>query len=121
LFPSAALTEPQTRSLQFTETIRVKVPNGGKQLRIWVPVPAQDAFQTTEILKVEAPFSYQETRDKDFKNRTLFFQSQSSSEPVQIRLTYRIVRKEQGAEPAQRGDPAVKNYLQPRGLEAPND
>lgn len=123
--------EAGVRSIEFTEKISVPVPKESKQVQIWIPIPSNDFYQQTEILSVESPYAYRITKEKEFGNHLLYFQSQPSlqDQSIEIKVLYKIVRKEQRAE-NENGNRApsdmqtafpISNYLKPRGLELMNE
>lgn len=116
--PGARLS-PLSRSLELTKTVRLIVPMGKKSLRLWIPRPPSDSFQTAELLEVDSPWPRQDDADPDFNNQILYFDSRS---PVpgaaEIRIKYRITRTEQ-TQPDPRGEPSL--FQRPRGLVVVND
>lgn len=111
------------RAFEFTEELILDVPEDAGSVRLWIPVPAQNANQSTEVLEVDAPFSYRMMMDEDFDNRMLYMEKESPfmNQRVQITIRYKIVRVAQnGAREAGGESPEVKEYLEPRGLEVIN-
>lgn len=121
---------PSARSVEFTEKVSIPLVKGDSHLRVWIPVPINDAYQKTEILHVESSYPYRMAEDKDFGNRVLYFEAEAPAKVrnIEIEVLYKINRKEQrgldGA-PHEAGaivQPAflVSAYLEPRGLEVIN-
>ncbi|OGS02927.1 MAG: hypothetical protein A3G41_01390, partial [Elusimicrobia bacterium RIFCSPLOWO2_12_FULL_59_9] len=116
--PGARLL-PLSRSLELTETVRLSVPLGKKSLRLWIPRPPSDSFQTAELLEVDSPWPRQDDADPDFNNQILYFDSRSPDPgAAEIRIKYRITRTEQ-TQPDPRGEPSL--FQTPRGLVIVND
>lgn len=109
------------RSLELTETIRLDIPRGKRSVKLWVPKPPSDPFQTAELLEVVSPWPYRTETDLDFGNPLLYFEP-TAAEPgeVEIRLRYRLTRKEQNRPEPQNG-PVSALFLKPRGLVVIND
>ncbi len=113
------------RSIEFMESISVPVPNGAKNLEIWIPVPVNDPYQHTEIVTIESPYPYRLTEDKEFGNHLLYFQPESrqKEQSINIKVLFKIVRKEQRAldltsgimESGHAASPSL--YMEARGLE----
>lgn len=135
---SLGASQPQSRprmlarSIEFTERITVPVPNGSKNLKIWIPVPTNDSYQYAEILNVESLYSYRITKDKDFRNHLLYIEPKLpiKDQNIKIKVLYKIVRKEQRVLDAMSNNEStdiqtpsflISDYLKPRGLEAINE
>ncbi len=117
------------RSIEFTENINVPVPKGSKNVQIWIPMPATDFFQRTELLTVKSSCSYRLVKDENFGNQLLYFERKSrvKESNIDIKVVYKIIRTEQ-SEIYPNHDTTttqtsflVSSYLQPRGLEIINE
>ncbi|MBI5624362.1 MAG: transglutaminase domain-containing protein [Elusimicrobia bacterium] len=107
---------PSVRSLELIETVRLDVPPGRRSAALWIPRPANDSFQTAELLEVASPWPPQAMADPDFGNALLYFEADSPSPgAVDIRLRYRITRKEQGREDT-REESVSPLFREPRGM-----
>lgn len=104
------------RSLELTETVRLSIPLGKRSARLWVPRLPNDSFQTAELLTVDSPWPHQVSADPDFSNSLLYFEP-GAVKPgvVEIRLKYRLTRKEQNR-PDPQGEPVSALFQKPRGL-----
>lgn len=118
------------RAIELTEKLKINLPESAKKVRIWIPVPADNDYQKTKLLKVESPFSYRKSEDSLFHNRLLYFDLKNLRKAgAEIQVTYQIVRKEERAlePPVQKtivkdSDPLpIEKYLEPRGLEIISD
>lgn len=103
------------RRLEVTESIRMELPHGSKEVRLWIPTPPTDPFQSAKIVGIEAPWPYQRTMDPRFRNQGLFLKARAPQPgPVAIRFRYEVSRREQaGAQTGAKPDETNKN---PRGL-----
>lgn len=111
---------PSSRSLELVETVRMDVPRG-KQVKLWIPRLPSDSFQTAELLGIDSPWPYRSDVDPDFGNPLLCFEPPSSpAGRVEIRLKYRLTRKEQSI-PDPIEEPRPSLHLKPRGLLVLND
>ena len=61
--PHAALTADSAR-FQVEHSIAVPVPEGAKEVRIWLPLPRIESEQDVADLKIDAPPGWRETKDK---------------------------------------------------------
>lgn len=112
---------PAARTLELTETVRLTLPAGKKSARLWVPRPPSDSFQIAELLEVDSPWPHRDSADSDFKNPLLYFETESAGAgTVEIKLRYRLTRKEQSG-PEPQAEPVPSIFLKPRGLVVVND
>ena len=119
LSASARQEEPKERTLEIVETVLIDIPAGLSELRLWVPRLPEDAFQSAELLEVEAPWPYQATREPEFGNPMLYFEiGGPASGEAQLRIKYRVRRLEQTV-PAK--DAVSVHHTQGRGLVVLND
>jgi transglutaminase-like putative cysteine protease len=101
--------------------VRLSLPPGKRSARLWVPRLPNDSFQTAELLEVESPWPHQVSEDPDFGNPLLFFEPEAPLKPglVEIRLKYRLLRKEQSRPDPQESVPAL--FQKSRGLVVVDD
>lgn len=92
---------PALRTFELTEAVRLRLPPGRRDARLWIPRLPSDPFQTAELVGVDSPWPHRESADSEFKNPLFYFESQSSGPgTVEIQLRYRVTRREQsGPEP----------------------
>lgn len=113
---SALFRDPSARSFAITETVRLRVPPGRRALQLWIPRLPSDAFQTAELVDVEAPWTHTIASDPDFGNPLLYLEAKAPEPgPVEIRLRYRVTRREQ-ARPERDTKPVSELFTKPRGL-----
>ena len=67
------------RSIEFNERIGISIPKGSSNVRVWIPIPVNDAFQLAELLSVESPYRYRITQEKDFGNRLIYLEPKSTA------------------------------------------
>ncbi|MFO7654213.1 MAG: transglutaminase-like domain-containing protein [Candidatus Krumholzibacteriia bacterium] len=98
----------------FEFTYRATLPPLDAPARMWLPLPETDAFQTVEILSIEAPGEQRMIRDRDPGNRVLFLElgPEDGGEVVEIR--YRVQRREVAAYEAAESSP--DRYLHPERM-----
>lgn len=85
--PSPPATLPDRR-VEVRYEVALRALPAGKQLRLWIPLPANDAHQRVEALAVDAPWPHRETREPRFGNRMLYFEA-NSGEGGEARVSVR--------------------------------
>jgi len=70
----------QTLSIKISESLKFSLPAKTCNLRIWIPLPSTDRYQSVKLLKIESPWSHKIIRDPDFNNKILFIDSNDSLE-----------------------------------------
>lgn len=59
-----------SRSFELTYVVHVPaLPAGAKQLRLWIPLPYHEKYQTIEHEKIESPVPYHIYSDSEYHNR----------------------------------------------------
>ncbi|MBI5624051.1 MAG: transglutaminase domain-containing protein [Elusimicrobia bacterium] len=116
----AGQREAPSRTIEFDETVRVSVPRGARELRLWIPKPPDSGPQTARLVRLEAPVPYAVTREPEFGNETIFLRAdRTAGRTLEVRLSYVIGRRPQGA---YRGRiPPTSREREPRGLLAVDD
>lgn len=113
-FPAQSRKQHE-RTLELVETVKVNVPDKVKEVKLWIPKPPSDSFQTVELLNINSAWSHELTKDSDFGNETLFLRAQSPKmHTAEVKLLYRITRQEQ--KPLKLLESASPLYLTPRSL-----
>src|SRR3972149_9842609 len=102
--------ENQMLTIKIMESLKLTLPNGTNQLRIWIPLPPTDDYQKVDSFRIESSLNYSVLKDPDFGNQTLFVdmnsstkeslhfaagQAQSEDGSFEIKWEYKIERKEQ--------------------------
>jgi len=88
---------PATRTFDFEYVARIPAadPGGGK-LRVWIPVPESDRYQSISRLRMESPAGYVLHRDPEYKNQYAYLElaEEGSKAPLVVRLKFRVARRE---------------------------
>src|SRR5258708_24869688 len=85
------------RNFEFTYLTRIPAsPAGAKSLRIWIPLPQSDPYQTISGLKIESPFPYANHRDPEYGNEYLYLQVPAASvnSLTELRMSFQVKRHE---------------------------
>lgn len=90
---------------------RVKLPRINGTARIWLPFPQTDAFQTVELISINAPKNYRILDETKYGNKILFFELAPEDSAKEIDIRYRVQRIEKSAYIARAED--MKSYLEP--------
>jgi transglutaminase-like putative cysteine protease len=122
---------PQTRVFEFTYRAQItQVPDGTKELRVWLPNPSTDAHQEIYDLQVSSPASAVAHKEARFGNSILFVSIRDPKPaPITIELKFKVRRSEYirkdfveyKAVSTGRLDPAVADFLKPDRLVPLND
>jgi hypothetical protein len=88
--------DPASRSFDFSYVIRVVPPQTTHTMRVWVPVPSSDQFQTISQMRVTAPARIRIQKDLKYGNRYACFSVDGSrfKTPFEIRLAFHVIRYE---------------------------
>lgn len=109
------------RTIRLVEVTRVNVASRAQVLRVWLPMLADDNFQKVQLVKLKALGPYRLTWDPQFGNRLTFLELKNlSPQAVEIRVHYRIQRREQRGAYAPDSSPTSLDR-QPQGLVAITD
>ena len=94
------------------------LPPGANQVRIWAPLPREDALQQAEITSLESPVPVRFTREGEFGNRMIYAQVDNpAGKPLRWKMTYSVVRRQQsGAIMDDSPDAPMQRYLAPDQL-----
>ena len=113
------------RQFEFTYQVKVPpVPAGSGPLRVWIPLPAEDGYQTISGLKIVSPAQYKIRRDPEYGNRYAYFDvdPKQAASGFEITMRFRVTRREHRvaltsapAKPAPAG-PLMNRFLQPDKL-----
>ena len=104
---------------EFEFLYEAKLPKIKESARMWIPLPATDAFQTVEVKSISAPGKQRILEDNDYANRVLFLmlEPQDSGKTVAIRFGVQRLEKAVYTERAS----APEDHLQPERLVPTND
>jgi transglutaminase-like putative cysteine protease len=125
LLPQA---KSDVRHFEFTYLVRVpKVPADAKTLRVWIPLPQSDPYQTISELKIQSPLPYTRHREPEYGNEYLHLETSAAKiqEPWEVQLRFHVARREHrvvlsgtASMPASGDDPPpeVARFLSPDRL-----
>ncbi|OGR49534.1 MAG: hypothetical protein A2X40_08520 [Elusimicrobia bacterium GWC2_65_9] len=117
---SGGAPPPRSRSIELNEAVKVAIPKGAREVRLWIPKPPSGGPQSTELLGVDSPLPYAVTSEPEFGNQTVFLRVRRPiGRTLEVRLRYRIARKLEEAFPDDKEPSAA--YRIPRGLLALDD
>jgi len=120
-----AQTNASVRDFQFTYVTRIPAsPTSAKSLRIWIPLPQSDPYQTISDVKIESPFPYAKHRDPEYGNEYLYLQVPAAqvSAAAEVRTSFQVTRHEHrvaldaqtvSAHSPELDPPALQRFLQP--------
>ena len=120
----AGTPEIHSRSFDFRYVVDVPAPpRGGHHLRLWIPLPYQDAYQVISDLRIQAPVRYSIRSEREFHDRYAYFNLGAAriKSPFQIEFSFHVERFEHrvalhpvASAPAL--TPAVERFLRPDRL-----
>jgi len=87
---------PPSRTFRFTYNFTVKdIPSGTKRVRVWIPVPQTDQYQTVRVLSVKAPVKTRMTQESEYGNRMMYAEIQNPvASKTEFTVEYKITRRE---------------------------
>lgn len=96
--PASPLTAaPRVLKTRFTYTATVpSAPPSTKSLRVWVPIPSDDALQAITDLEVTAPGPHQVNTEPEQGNRIVYAEADASSLPAVVTVTFAVERRTAG-------------------------
>lgn len=86
-----------SRSFEFASIIQVPaMPADSKELRLWIPLPYEETYQSISDLKIESPVSYHIEHEKQYGNRYayLIVNTAKNKNPFDIRVSFHVERFE---------------------------
>lgn len=125
-----AQSDTSVRRFDFTYSAKIpEVPTGAKTLRLWIPLPSTDEYQTIADLKVESPFPYTKHRETEYGNEYVYVElparAAAAATASQIRVRFQVTRrehrvpldaKERIADPPAPRSAELQRFLQPDRL-----
>jgi transglutaminase-like putative cysteine protease len=91
--PAAAQRTRQFH-VRYSATI-TDIPAQSKSLRIWMPYPESDAWQTISNLSVQAPYQHSVRHDAEYGNGILYLEADSPApESVTVDVDFDVERRE---------------------------
>jgi transglutaminase-like putative cysteine protease len=90
------------------------LPKMAEPARMWLPLPANDTFQTVAIKSIDAPGQRRILEDQEFGNRVLFLELEPADSGKTVEIHFEVSRLEKAVYESQTSDP--ENYLTPEQL-----
>jgi transglutaminase-like putative cysteine protease len=128
-FAARSQTNTPVRKFEFAYVTKIPVsPAGAESLKIWIPLPQSDAYQSIHGLKIESPYPYAKHRDPEYGNEFLYLQAPAGplSAPQEVRMSFQATRLEHRVDfsahlanvpsagaPTGANPPDLQRYLQP--------
>jgi transglutaminase-like putative cysteine protease len=121
-------TSDQTpsRNFDFRYVVQVPAPPADNhELRLWVPLPYEDPYQSISGLRIEAPVPHETRHEPEYGNRYAYFVFDAAhlKDPFDIEVTFHVSRLEHRVPlrpaadpPSESGSPEVAHFLQPDRL-----
>ena len=93
---AAASTEPHERSFQIRYRAAITgVPAAAKTVRVWLPAPQSDAWQTVSNVSIESPYPHSLKREAEYGNEILSFEGPPpAGGSLDIVMTFDVARRE---------------------------
>ena len=82
--------------------------------RMWLPLPATDAFQKVQMTTVSAPGKHRVLKEREHDNTILFFELGPEDSEKSVHIRYHVQRLEKAAYLSK--DPDLKKYLKEESL-----
>lgn len=98
---------------------RATLPKLPSPSRMWLPLPATDAFQTVEVKSIRAPGKQTLLEERRFANRVLFLELGPEDSRKTVEIVYQVRRLEKAVHAEEAGDP--RQYLDPERLVPANE
>jgi transglutaminase-like putative cysteine protease len=123
--PTAPLaSSPSSISFDLSYVVRVEPPAGSRKVRVWIPLPSSDQYQTISQLQLKGPMKVQLHKEPRYGDRYGYFDVDSTRVKTgfEIRLAFHVVRYERRSALAATSDSAkplpkdVVPFLQADGL-----
>jgi len=119
--PAAAeTTQPHQRQFQIRYAATVaELPADGKSVRIWLPYPQSDTWQTIDNFSVEAPYPHTMQKDPEYGNSILYLEGpRPAGGSVSVTMTFDVTRREYVNRPdGPRAADAGSDHEDPKVLE----
>src|SRR5262249_14864589 len=100
----------------------------GQQVRIWMPYPESDGWQTITNVSVESPYAHSMHRDPEYGNAILYMEGAPPASEATVTLTFDVSRREYvnrpgdaSSTPVDHVDPTLLNRFRQRDHLIPLD
>jgi transglutaminase-like putative cysteine protease len=89
-------SSPSSVSFDLSYVVRVEPPPGSHRVRVWIPLPSSDQYQTISQLQLKGPIKVQVHKDPKYGDRYAYFDVDSNRVKTgfAIRLAFHVVRYE---------------------------
>ena len=92
---AAMAAAPRTATFEARHELRVTVPEGAKQVRVWFAMPQDDSSQVVKNFKVEAPAPHRITTDSAGNQAVYLEVAEPKLKEFSIVETFTLLRREQ--------------------------
>ncbi|MDH5381784.1 MAG: transglutaminase-like domain-containing protein, partial [Cyclobacteriaceae bacterium] len=96
---------------RFTFTYQAKLPDLAGAAEMWIPLATSDAYQTIELVSMQAPGKQQIIQEKNYGNKILHLQLLPEHSNEVVKIEYNVLRKEKS--PYEEEGTELSKYLQP--------
>lgn len=97
LFPFTSFASAKEPSVRYHLEYSVDVPafnaETGKEIRLWVPYPANDPFQKVLHSEIRSPYPWRMETEKKFGNKILFIHSDNLKKAWRLEVVLDVERK----------------------------
>jgi hypothetical protein len=86
-----------SRSFEFKYVVHVpSLPAGSRELRLWIPLPYEDLYQSVSRLQIESPVPYAVHREPQYNDRYAYLvvDAANAKTPFDVQLTFHVKRLE---------------------------
>jgi len=104
---------------EFEFLYRATLPEMTDTARMWIPMPATDAFQTVDVKSITAPEEYRILQDQKYGNNILFLTLDPEDSGKTIAIRFQVQRMEKTVYPSTIKTP--QDYLKPERLVPANE
>ncbi|MFC1570584.1 transglutaminase-like domain-containing protein [Candidatus Omnitrophota bacterium] len=82
---------------EFEFLYRVKLPKIDEAARMWIPYPAEDAFQRVELKSLDPSYDYLVLEESEYGNKAFYFELGPADSGKTIDIRYQVKRIEKSA------------------------
>ena len=95
LIGSSQMGGVQERRFEFTYVVDVDIPEGAKDIRMWLPYPKRDDHQDIRLLAIESPVPTTVYQEYEYRNSMLFLSVPANEfTHISVEMKFRVTRKE---------------------------
>jgi transglutaminase-like putative cysteine protease len=89
-------SSPSSVSFDLSYVVRVEPPAGSRSVRVWIPLPSSDQYQTISQIQLKGPMKVQLRKEPKYGDRYGYFDVDSTRvmNGFEIRLSFHVVRYE---------------------------